>query len=148
MLIFAGSSTLLLPHPHPNITSDMLTLQCLFEKLKYSYNYVKETGCRAKIRNSIMGDTHSVCSWLSCHHPLSHFSPPINPIKKCLVPIIKFVCTLKFACVCTHGSKKTFCYLSSDQSPSGNCLCRPSAASQEAQPSSTRYYDLFIKMNR
>lgn len=102
----------------------------------------------AKIRNSIVGNTRSVCSWLSCHHALSHFSPPINPIKKCLVPIIEFVCTLKFACACTHGSKKTFCYLSSDQSPSGNRLCRPSAASQEAQPSSTRFYDLFIKMNR
>lgn len=45
MLIFARSSTLLLPPPTPNIIFDMLILQCLFEKLKYSYNYVKETGC-------------------------------------------------------------------------------------------------------
>lgn len=91
-----------------------------------------------------MGDTCSVCCWLSGIIPFKRF-PSYLPDWE----IFSFCYQI---CVCsnvhvfdTRGSKKTFRCVSSDHTLRGKHLYHPSAASQEAQPSYIRFYYLFIK---
>lgn len=69
-------------------------------------------------------------------------------MKKCLVSVIKFECVIQFAYVFPHTAlRRHFAVYHLTNLLVVNVCYHPSAASHEAQPSSTRFYYVFIKIN-